>query len=70
MKLSALTRTRKCLDFNEIRILFKGFFESQLDTALLRGCFIAELQTTEKIIYTKEFLGWYMMIRNQLLRNS
>ena len=29
MKLSALMRIRKYLDFNKTRILFKGFFESQ-----------------------------------------
>ena len=28
-KLSALSRIKKCLDFNKIRILFKAFFESQ-----------------------------------------
>ena len=34
-KLAVLTRMRKCLDFNKVRLLFKSFFESQFKYCLL-----------------------------------
>ena len=43
MKLSALMRIRKYLDFNKTRIL-KDFFNHSSNIAPLRGCFIAETQ--------------------------
>ena len=46
-KSSALSRIKKYLDFNKVRILFKAFFKSQFNTALSHGCFIVEVQTIE-----------------------
>ena len=45
-ELSALTRIRKYLGFNKIRILFKGSFEAQIKYCP-SGCFIVEVQIEE-----------------------
>ena len=52
-KLSALTRIRKCLDFNKTRVLFKGFFESQFKYCSLTWMFYSR-QTNNKINHLHE----------------
>ena len=52
-KLSALTRTRKYLDFNKTRVLFKGFFESQFKYCSLTWMFYSR-QANNKINHLHE----------------
>ena len=47
-KLTVLTRMRKYLDFNDVRLLFKSFFESQFKFCLLMWMFYSR-KTNDRI---------------------